>query len=153
MPDKKTVRTFNVYGNYIENQTITVQQGGTLNMGTPHKEGTDDQPSAAEAPANAGSQMSVFAQTYVLELTKQQEVMQLLHQLMQSHTRPKQRMLPIRAAIEAMALKSNISHEDFEREFGEINTSSFYRWLKNEYLASEIEPIIALFSSILDGKK
>lgn len=113
-------------------------------------------PKLAAINASKGSQaeepdysQSPFALKYVNNPEKRQVVMATLHKLISSKDKPKLKMLPLRAAIEAGAISGNISYQDFFEEFGSVKMSSYYVWMNQKtYLQEEIDPIIGVFVNL-----
>lgn len=88
---------------------------------------------------------SDFAQKYVVDPAQRRRVMDILHEQIDNQQKPKQVILPLRAAIETGYVTGNISPKDFIAEFGKLSVPSFYRWMKYEYEAYDLDPLIALF--------
>lgn len=98
---------------------------------------------------NSNYEKSAFAIKYVVDASKRQAVMELLHRLMQIYDKPKMKLMPLRAAIEAGLVIGKIAHQDFVDEFGYICTSTFSIWTRQKnYEVSQIDPIISQFSAI-----
>lgn len=98
---------------------------------------------------DADGTTSNFGALYVLKPEKADVVMKKLHEMIDSKLNPKQRLLPLRAAIEAQVVAYQIRYKDFVAEFGEIKTSSYYAWLnKKSFSQEEIDPLIEIFAKL-----
>lgn len=138
---------------YVETQMI-VEAGGSVVQNvyasdgekhvvrqTPNvKAGSENK---AVAPAEPDYTLTYFAQHYVIDPDKRQVVMQLLHQKMRGQGYGKSFLLPLRAAMEAGYVMSNIPHKDVVDEFGPVSSSSYSRWIKRrQYEQDEMDAVI-----------
>ncbi len=106
----------------------------------------------SDGTQEAGTTLSAFAQTVIVP-GKAEEVIRKLHELMDGREKPKDALMPIRAAMDAAAIRRP-TWPEFCQEFGEARISSKGLLSKytNEnyvYMGDDYERLKAIFLDII----
>ena len=74
-----------------------------------------------------------------------------LHQMMDNKDKPKQKLIYLRAALEAGYFSQTPDHNVYVKEFGKMARSSYYDWMQGElrYDLAEINKLIEQYSLFL----
>ena len=74
-----------------------------------------------------------------------------LHQMMDNKDKPKQKLIYLRAALEAGYFSQTPDHDVYVKEFGKMARSSYYDWMQAElkYDLAEINKLIEQYSLFL----
>ena len=74
-----------------------------------------------------------------------------LHQMMDNKDKPKQKLIYLRAALEAGFFSQTPNHDVYVKEFGKMARSSYYDWMQAElkYDIAEINKLIEQYSLFL----
>ena len=74
-----------------------------------------------------------------------------LHQMMDNKDKPKQKLIYLRAALEAGFFSQTPDHDVYVKEFGKMARSSYYDWMQAElkYDLAEINKLIEQYSLFL----
>ena len=74
-----------------------------------------------------------------------------LHQMMDNKDKPKQKLIYLRAALEAGYFSQTPDHDVYVKEFGKMARSSYYDWMQAElkYDIAEINKLIEQYSLFL----
>lgn len=78
-------------------------------------------------------------------------LMKWLHQMMDNKDKPKQKLIYLRAALEAGYFSQTPDHDVYVKEFGKMARSSYYDWMQAElkYDLAEINKLIEQYSLFL----
>lgn len=142
-----------IAGGTIEEQNVIIVDSLSAAIASSAREGADHhhspQPEPDEAECTEDYTTHAFAR-YVVVPGKAQSVLHALHVKSNDETRPKYRLLPLRAALEVGLVQHGIPCKDFVAEFGDMASTTYSKYIngKTPYTDDELEPLLTFFSMI-----